>query len=99
MLSPPASERVFLTVFGLFHVALVVVSFYVINATAAHPGFYVIALLWPWVVFGLANVLLVAVPLLAVLMCYRYGYLSHEVAVALTLAFLGGGIYLAWRDR
>jgi hypothetical protein len=99
MLSPPDSERVFFIAFGLFYVALVVASFYAINATEAHPGFYLIALLWPWGVFGLANVLLVAVPLLAVLMCYRYGYLSHEVAVALTLAFLGGGIYLAWRDR
>ena len=86
MLSPRSSERVFLIGFGLIYVALAVASFYLINATEAHPGFYVIALLWPWIVFGLANVLIVAVPLLAVLMGYRYGYLSYRASVALALA-------------
>jgi hypothetical protein len=89
----------FLVALGLVYVALAALSLYAINATQAHPGFYVIALLWPWVVFGLANVLIVALPLFVALMGYRYGYISYEVAVALALAFLGGGVYLAWRYR
>jgi hypothetical protein len=99
MLPPRTSERLFLIALGLVYVALAALSLYAIHATQAHPGFYVIALLWPWIVFGLANVLIVAVPLLAVLTGYRYGYLSYEVAVALALAFLGGSVYLAWRYR
>jgi hypothetical protein len=83
----------------LIYVALVATSFSVINATEARLRFYVFALLWPWIVLGLADVLIIAVPLLAVPMDYRYGYVSYEAAVALALAFPAGGVYLAWRYR
>ena len=74
MLSPKASERAFLIGYAAVVAALLCVIYW----TEVHPAppFYIIALLWPVIVFGWAVPLLLLVPLSAAHIGYRYNYLS-----------------------